>query len=314
MNKKLAVVAIGGNAVNRPGESPTAENMIKAVRTTASYLADMIQMGYSLIVTHGNGPQVGNILIQQDLAKDTIPPFPMDLCGSMTQGYLGYMIAQELHNIFIERKIKKEVCTVVSQVVVDENDDGFKNPSKPVGPFYSAEYANKMHTEKGWTVKEDSGRGWRKVVPSPIPEDVIEKDAIKNLIEKDYIVVAAGGGGIPVVRQSNGMLKGVEAVIDKDRASALLAGIMNADELIILTAVEKVCLNYNKPDQKELDTITLAQAQEYISQGHFAKGSMLPKIQACVDFVRNTGKPALITDMEKLKDALAGKTGTKITR
>ena len=314
MNKKLAVVAIGGNAVNRPGESPTAENMIKAVRTTASYLADMIQMGYSLIVTHGNGPQVGNILIQQDLAKDTIPPFPMDLCGSMTQGYLGYMIAQELHNIFIERKIKKEVCTVVSQVVVNENDDGFKNPSKPVGPFYSAEYANKMHTEKGWTVKEDSGRGWRKVVPSPIPEDVIEKDAIKNLIEKDYIVVAAGGGGIPVVRQSNGMLKGVEAVIDKDRASALLAGIMNADELIILTAVEKVCLNYNKPDQKELDTLTLAQAQEYISQGHFAKGSMLPKIQACVDFVRNTGKPALITDMEKLKDALAGKTGTKITR
>lgn len=314
MNKKLAVVAIGGNAVNRPGESPTAENMIKAVRTTASYLADMVQMGYSLIVTHGNGPQVGNILIQQDLAKDTIPPFPMDLCGSMTQGYLGYMIAQELHNIFIERKIKKEVCTVVSQVVVNENDDGFKNPSKPVGPFYSAEYANKMHTEKGWTVKEDSGRGWRKVVPSPIPEDVIEKDAIKNLIEKDYIVIAVGGGGIPVVRQSNGMLKGVEAVIDKDRASALLAGIMNADELIILTAVEKVCLNYNKPDQKELDTITLAQAQEYISQGHFAKGSMLPKIQACVDFVRNTGKPALITDMEKLKDALAGKTGTKITR
>jgi carbamate kinase len=314
MNKKLAVVAIGGNAVNRPGESPTAENMIKAVRTTASYLADMVQMGYSLIVTHGNGPQVGNILIQQDLAKDTIPPFPMDLCGSMTQGYLGYMIAQELHNIFIERKIKKEVCTVVSQVVVNENDDGFKNPSKPVGPFYSAEYANKMHTEKGWTVKEDSGRGWRKVVPSPIPEDVIEKDAIKNLIEKDYIVIAVGGGGIPVVRQSNGMLKGVEAVIDKDRASALLAGIMNADELIILTAVEKVCLNYNKPDQKELDTLTLAQAQEYISQGHFAKGSMLPKIQACVDFVRNTGKPALITDMEKLKDALAGKTGTKITR
>ena len=314
MNKKLAVVAIGGNAVNRPGESPTAENMIKAVRTTASYLADMVQMGYSLIVTHGNGPQVGNILIQQDLAKDTIPPFPMDLCGSMTQGYLGYMIAQELHNIFIERKIKKEVCTVVSQVVVDENDDGFKNPSKPVGPFYSAEYANKMHTEKGWTVKEDSGRGWRKVVPSPIPQDVIEKDTIKSLIEKDYIVVAAGGGGIPVVRRNNGMLKGVEAVIDKDRASALLAGIMDADELIILTAVEKVCLNYNKPDQKELDTLTLAQAQEYISQGHFAKGSMLPKIQACVDFVRNTGKPALITDMEKLKDALAGKTGTKITR
>lgn len=314
MNKKLAVVAIGGNAVNRPGESPTAENMIKAVRTTASYLADMIQMGYSLIVTHGNGPQVGNILIQQDLAKDTIPPFPMDLCGSMTQGYLGYMIAQELHNVFIERKIKKDVCTVVSQVVVDENDDGFKNPSKPVGPFYSAEYAEKMHNEKGWTVKEDSGRGWRKVVPSPIPQDVIEKDTIKSLIEKDYIVVAAGGGGIPVVRRNNGMLKGVEAVIDKDRASALLAGIMNADELIILTAVEKVCLNYNKPDQKELDTITLAQAQEYIAQGHFAKGSMLPKIQACVDFVRNTGKPALITDMEKLKDALAGKTGTKITR
>ncbi|KLO21751.1 carbamate kinase [Marinitoga sp. 1155] len=310
--KRLAVVAIGGNAVNRPGEKPTAENMFKNIRTTASYLADMIDMGYDLVITHGNGPQVGNLLLQQDIAKETIPPFPMDVLGSMTQGYLGYMIVQELKNILNERKINRDVAAVVTQIVVDKNDPGFQNPSKPVGPFYTEEEAKKIMEEKGWMFKEDSGRGWRRVVPSPIPLDAIEKNTIKDLVENDVIVVAGGGGGIPVIIEENGEIKGVEAVIDKDRASALLAKILNADEFIILTAVEKVYLNFNKPDQKALDTITIEEAEKYIAEGHFAKGSMLPKIESCVSFVKDAKKPALITDMEKLKEALEGKTGTKI--
>ncbi|KAF2956680.1 carbamate kinase [Marinitoga sp. 38H-ov] len=310
--KKLAVVAIGGNAMNRPGEKPTAENMFRNIRATASYLADMIEMDYDIIITHGNGPQVGNLLLQQDIAKDTIPPFPMDVLGAMTQGYLGYMISQELKNILRERKIERDVATVVTQIVVDKDDPGFKNPTKPVGPFYTEEDAKKMMEEKGWIFKEDAGRGWRRVVPSPIPLDAIEKNTIRDLVENDVIVIAGGGGGIPVIIDENGEVKGVEAVIDKDRASALLAKELNADEFIILTAVEKVYLNFNKPDQKALDEITVNEAIKYIEEGHFAKGSMLPKVEACISFVKDTGKPALITDMEKLKEALEGKTGTKI--
>lgn len=310
--KKLAVVAIGGNAINRPGEKPTAENMFKNIKVTASYLADMIELGYRIIITHGNGPQVGNLLVQQDIAKDTIPPFPMDVLGAMTQGYLGYMISQELKNVLNERKIDKEIATVVTQIVVNKDDPGFKNPTKPVGPFYSEEEAKKIMEEKGWIFKEDAGRGWRRVVPSPIPLDVIEKRTIKDLVENDVIVVAGGGGGIPVVIDEKGEIKGVEAVIDKDRASALIAKELDADEFIILTAVEKVYLNFNKPDQKPLDTITVKEAEKYMNEGHFAKGSMLPKIEACISFVTLTNRPALITDMEKLKDALEGKTGTRI--
>ncbi|WP_126994193.1 carbamate kinase [Thermosipho globiformans] len=310
--KKLAVVAIGGNAINRPGEKPTAENMFKNIKVTASYLADMIELGYRIIITHGNGPQVGNLLVQQDIAKDTIPPFPMDVLGAMTQGYLGYMISQELKNVLNERKIDKEIATVVTQIVVNKDDPGFKNPTKPVGPFYSEEEAKKIMKEKGWLFKEDAGRGWRRVVPSPIPLDVIEKRTIKDLVENDVIVVAGGGGGIPVIIDEKGEIKGVEAVIDKDRASALIAKELDADEFIILTAVEKVYLNFNKPDQKPLDTITVKEAEKYMNEGHFAKGSMLPKIEACISFVTSTNRPALITDMEKLKDALEGKTGTRI--
>ncbi|MDK2900971.1 MAG: carbamate kinase [Thermosipho sp. (in: thermotogales)] len=310
--KKLAVVAIGGNAINRPGEKPTAENMFKNIKVTASYLADMIELGYRIIITHGNGPQVGNLLVQQDIAKDTIPPFPMDVLGAMTQGYLGYMISQELKNVLNERKIDKEIATVVTQIVVNKDDPGFKNPTKPVGPFYSEEEAKKIMEEKGWIFKEDAGRGWRRVVPSPIPLDVIEKRTIKDLVENDVIVVAGGGGGIPVIIDEKGEIKGVEAVIDKDRASALIAKELDADEFIILTAVEKVYLNFNKPDQKPLDTITVKEAEKYMNEGHFTKGSMLPKIEACISFVTSTNRPALITDMEKLKDALEGKTGTRI--
>ncbi len=313
MSKKLAVVAIGGNAVNRPGEAATAENMMRNIAVTAGYIADMIEKDYDVVITHGNGPQVGNILIQQDEAKEKIPPFPLDFNGAMTQGFMGYMIVQELQNILREKNISKEIAAVVTQIVVDKNDDDFNHPSKPIGPFYSEEEGKKIQQEKGWNFKEDAGRGWRRVVPSPKPLDVIEKNTIAKLVAEDYIVVAGGGGGIPV-KIENGKIIGVEAVIDKDRASALLAAELNADELIILTGVEKVCLNFGKPNQKDLDTLTLAEAEAYMNEGHFAKGSMLPKIEACVDFVKMSGNDALITDMEKLAEAIDGKTGTRITK
>lgn len=313
MAKKLAVIAIGGNAVNRPGEVPNAENMLKNISETASYLADMIEKDYDIVITHGNGPQVGNILIQQDIAKDKVPPFPMDVNGAMTQGYLGYMIIKSLKNILVERGIEKEIASVVTQIVVDEKDEGFKNPSKPVGPFYTEKEGKQLQEEKGWDFKEDSGRGWRRVVPSPIPLEVIEKKIIQKLVEEDFLVVAGGGGGIPVIKK-DGTIIGVEAVIDKDRASALIAKDLNADEFIILTAVEKVALNFGKENQKDLDELTVEEAEKYMSEGHFAKGSMLPKIEACLSFVQESGKPALITDMQKLTEALEGKTGTKIVK
>ncbi|WP_240724309.1 carbamate kinase [Geotoga petraea] len=313
MAKKLAVIAIGGNAVNRPGEVPNAENMLKNISETASYLADMIEKDYDIVITHGNGPQVGNILIQQDIAKDKVPPFPMDVNGAMTQGYLGYMIIKSLKNILVERGIEKEIASVVTQIVVDEKDEGFKNPSKPVGPFYTEKEGKQLQEEKGWDFKEDSGRGWRRVVPSPIPLEVIEKKIIQKLVDEDFLVVAGGGGGIPVIKK-DGKIIGVEAVIDKDRASALIAKDLNADEFIILTAVEKVALNFGKENQKDLDELTVEEAEKYMSEGHFAKGSMLPKIEACLSFVKESGKPALITDMQKLTEALEGKTGTKIVK
>ncbi len=313
MSKKLAVIAIGGNAVNRPGELPSAENMLKNISETASYLADMIEKDYDIVITHGNGPQVGNILIQQDIAKDKVPPFPMDINGAMTQGYLGYMIVKSLKNILIERGIEKEIASVVTQIIVDEKDEGFKKPSKPVGPFYTEKEGKQLQEEKGWDFKEDSGRGWRRVVPSPIPLEVIEKKSIQKLVDEDFLVVAGGGGGIPVVKK-DGKIIGVEAVIDKDRASALMAKDLKADEFIILTAVEKVSLNFGKENQKDLEKITVEETEKYIEEGHFAPGSMLPKIEACLSFVKESGKPALITDMQKLTEALEGKTGTTIVK
>ena len=254
MKKKLAVVAIGGNAVNRPGEEATAENMMRNLSETTHYLAAMLDE-YDIVITHGNGPQVGNILVQQDLSKHVVPPFPIDVNDAQTQGSLGYMIALTLGNELKKRNIKRQVAAVVTQIIVDKNDPAFQKPTKPVGPFYSKEEADKLAQEKGWIMKEDAGRGWRRVVPSPIPLDIVEKDVVKMLVEKDVIVIAAGGGGIPVT-QANGTLKGIEAVIDKDRASSLLAKEIKADLLIILTGVEKVCINYKKPDQYEVDKLT----------------------------------------------------------
>jgi carbamate kinase len=310
--KKLAVVAIGGNAVNRPGEKPTAENMLSAIEEAMGYLVDMLDE-YDIVITHGNGPQVGNILIQQEMAKEVIPPFPIDVNDAQTQGSLGYMIVQALRNQLAERGLNREVAALITQIVVDKNDEAFKKPSKPVGPFYTEEEARKLMMEKGWIMKEDSGRGWRRVVPSPKPLDIVEKEIIQMLLRNDVIVVAAGGGGIPVVRE-NGKLKGIEAVIDKDRASALLAIEINADELIILTGVEKVALNYGKPNQTFVDTLIVDDAMKYLKEGHFPAGSMGPKIEAAIDFVSATNKTCLITDMRKLKEALSGKTGTRIVR
>ncbi|AFG36108.1 carbamate kinase [Fervidobacterium pennivorans DSM 9078] len=309
--KKLAVVAIGGNAVNRPGEEATAENMMKNLSETARFLVSMLDE-YDIVITHGNGPQVGNLLVQQELAKHVIPPFPIDVNDAQTQGSLGYMIALTLGNELRKRNIQREIAAIVTQIIVDKNDPGFQKPSKPVGPFYSKEEAEKLQQEKGWIMKEDAGRGWRRVVPSPIPLDIVEKNVIKTLVEKDMIVIAAGGGGIPVI-QENGTLKGVEAVIDKDRASALLAKEIDADILIILTGVEKVYINYNKPDQKALDHLTVEEAKKYLAEGQFPSGSMGPKIEAAIDFVTSTGRECLITDMAVLDKALKGLTGTRIT-
>jgi carbamate kinase len=309
--KKLAVVAIGGNAVNRPGEEATAENMMKNLAETARFLVSMLD-DYDIVITHGNGPQVGNLLVQQELAKHVIPPFPIDVNDAQTQGSLGYMIALTIGNELRKRNIQRDIAAVVTQIIVDKNDPGFQKPSKPVGPFYSKEEAEKLQQEKGWIMKEDAGRGWRRVVPSPIPLDIVEKNVIKTLVEKDMIVIAAGGGGIPVI-QENGTLKGVEAVIDKDRASALLAKEIDADILIILTGVEKVYINYNKPDQKALDHLTVEEAKKYLAEGQFPSGSMGPKIEAAIDFVTSTGRECLITDMAVLDKALKGLTGTRIT-
>ncbi|MGB9614339.1 MAG: carbamate kinase [Fervidobacterium sp.] len=308
--KKLAVVAIGGNAVNRPGEEPTAENMIKNLSETAHYLAAMLDE-YDIIITHGNGPQVGNLLVQQDLAKHVIPPFPLDVNDAQTQGSLGYMIALALENELRKRNIERKIAAIVTQIEVDKNDPAFEKPSKPVGPFYSQQEAEKLTQEKGWIMKEDAGRGYRRVVPSPIPLDIIEKDIIKMLVKNDVIVIAAGGGGIPVIKE-NGTIRGVEAVIDKDRASALLAKEIDADVLIILTGVEKVCINYKKPDQFEVDKLTVQEAKKYLEEGQFPAGSMGPKIEAAIDFVSSTGRECIITDMAVLDKALNGETGTRI--
>jgi carbamate kinase len=309
---KRIVVAIGGNALNKPNEKPTAEVMEKNLLSTTSYLADLIEEGYELVITHGNGPQVGNLLVQQDIAKEVFPPFPIDVNDAMTQGSIGYLISQTLNNELIKRDHRRNIACVLTQIVVDKNDQGFQKPSKPVGPFYDEDTAKELERTKGWTVREDAGRGFRRVVPSPIPLDVLEIEPIREMIEDGTIVVAAGGGGIPVVRDKSGTISGVEAVIDKDRASALLAKLIEADALVILTGVDHAYINFGKRDQQELKELTVEKGLELMEAGHFAKGSMLPKIESAIDFVSRTGKEAIITSLEKVDLALRGKSGTRI--
>jgi len=315
MTKKLAVVAVGGNSLITDKDNPDVPHQWDAVRETCRHLADMVEDGWTLVVTHGNGPQVGYILRRNELAAHEVHPTPLDIIGADTQGSIGYMLQQALRNELNSRGIDRPVVAVVTQVLVDRDDPGFKNPNKPIGSFLEEEEARKFEAD-GWQVVEDAGRGWRRVVASPIPLEVVEQDAIQTLTEAGDIVIAVGGGGIPVVQNRKGELRelsGVYAVIDKDRATALLAQEIGADLLLISTAVEKVALNFGKPNETWLDRMTLAEAKQYLAEGiHFAPGSMAPKIEAVIKFLENGGKQALITDPANIARALRGETGTFI--
>ncbi len=308
----LAVVAIGGNSLIEDGAHQSVPDQLNAVRETAAHIAGMIEQGWNVVITHGNGPQVGFILLRSELASNVLHTVPLDSCGADTQGAIGYMIQQSLHNEFLCRGIRRQCVTVVTQVLVDSNDPAMQNPSKPIGSFYKEEEARAKMNKEGWVMSEDAGRGWRRVVPSPIPREIIERDAIDTLINNGFIVVAVGGGGIPVVRDKAGNLAGVEGVIDKDLASSLLASELNADLLLISTAVEKAALNFKKPNQLDLDRITLSEAKRYYEEGHFAKGSMGPKIKAIINYLEHGGQAALITMPETIGKALAAQTGTWI--
>jgi len=307
------IVALGGNALQESGTPATAEAQLQVVRKTSEYLAEMSIKGYEMAVVHGNGPQVGRILLASETAAEVTPAMPFDVCGAMSQGYIGYHIQQGLREALRKRGRNIPVATVVTQVVVDKEDPGFKNPTKPIGPFYSEEEARKLQAEKGYTMKEDAGRGWRRVVASPMPKKIVELSAVKELWDTT-IVVTAGGGGIPVIEKEDGSLEGIAAVIDKDLAAERLAEDIGADILMILTEVEKVSINFKKPEQKDLSAMTVAEAERYIKEGHFAPGSMLPKVQAAMMFAKaNPGKRAIITSLYKAVDALEGKAGTVIT-
>lgn len=308
---KLAAVAIGGNSLIMDPKRPEVVNQWDAVNETTKHIAQMIAEGWNVIVTHGNGPQVGYILRRSELAAHEVHTVPLDLIVADTQGAIGYMLQQSLDNALRRLGINRTILTVVTQVRVDPDDPAFKKPSKPIGGFMTEEEARRYEAE-GWNVVEDAGRGWRRVVASPKPLAIQEINAIRALIMNDYLVIAVGGGGIPVMRDAQGDLKGTYAVIDKDRASSLIAQTLRADLFIISTGVEKVALNFNKPNMQVLDEMTLAEAQRYMAEGHFAPGSMLPKIEAAVEFVRMGGPQAIITDPPNLARALRGETGTRI--
>jgi carbamate kinase len=310
------VIALGGNALQEAGTPPTAEAQLDVVRKTAEYLAEISCNNYEMAIVHGNGPQVGRIVLTQEIAareNEQTPAMPFDVCGAMSQGYIGYHIQQALRDALRNRNRNIPVVTLVTQVVVDAKDPAFQNPSKPIGQFYTEEEAKRIAEEKGYVMKEDAGRGWRRIVPSPQPKRIVEISAVKRLWDTT-IVITAGGGGIPVIENMDGSLTGVAAVIDKDLASEKLAQDIEADILLILTEVDKVCLNFKKPDQKFLDHMTVAEAIRYMDEGHFAPGSMLPKVLAAVKFARAyPGKKAIITSLYKAVDALEGKEGTVIT-
>jgi carbamate kinase len=311
MGRKVAVVAIGGNSLIKDKAHQSVEDQYEAARETCVHIADLLEEGWEVIVTHGNGPQVGFILLRSELAKAKLHQVPLDTCGADTQGAIGYHIQQNLQNELCRRGVQKAVATVVTQVVVDKDDPSFQKPTKPIGPFYSEAEAREAEREKGWAVSEDSGRGWRRVVASPLPECIVELDAIKTLVHAGVAVIAVGGGGVPVI-EKDGQLTGVAAVIDKDRASALLANKLDATHFIISTAVEKVSLHFGTPDQRDIDEMTVAQAKEYMAQGHFKPGSMKPKIESAITFIENGGQRVIITSPEKLLDAVHGKTGTHL--
>lgn len=307
------VIALGGNALQSGKGPATAEAQLEVVKKTCEHIAEISARGYEMGVVHGNGPQVGRILLASETAKDVTPAMPFDVCGAMSQGYIGYHLQQGLKYALKAKGADIPVVTVATQMVVDSNDPGFTNPTKPIGPFYSEEEAKALQAEKGYSIKEDAGRGWRRVVASPIPKKIVEIDAINRLWDST-VVISCGGGGIPVIEKEDGQLEGVAAVIDKDFAAELLAEQVNADVLMILTEVEKVAINFNKPNQENLSTLNLEEAAKYCDEGQFAPGSMLPKVQAAMKFVEAyPEKKAIITSLDKAIDALEGKTGTVIT-
>jgi len=309
--KNLVVVAIGGNSLIKDKAHQTVEDQKKQIERTCSHIADLIEKGFEVVITHGNGPQIGFILFRSDVAKDKIHEVPLDSCGADTQGALGYQIQQSLDNEFRKRGITKPVVSVVTQVEVDAQDPAFCNPTKPIGQFFDKEDAELLK-KQGWKVIEDSGRGWRRVVASPQPKKIIELDAIETLVKNGFVVIAVGGGGIPVARNEQRDLVGKSAVIDKDLASSLLASDIHAEKLIITTSVEKVALNFGKPEQQYLDELIVSEAKRYLQEGHFPAGSMGPKIQAAIDFLEHGGKEVIITSLEKVTDAVEGRTGTRI--
>ncbi|HAX68467.1 MAG TPA: carbamate kinase [Anaerolineales bacterium] len=312
---KLAVVAIGGNALIKDEKRVSVEDQQVALRETSVHLVDMIEAGWNLAIGHGNGPQVGYILRRSEIAAkvEGMHEVPLDVCGADSQGAIGYELQQALRNEFFKRKIDRKAATVVTQMLVDKEDPAFKKPTKPIGSFMDEAEAKRREKEMGWSVVEDAGRGWRRVVASPLPKEIVEFDSVKALLDAGHIVITVGGGGIPVIDRGDGELIGTAAVIDKDFASSLLAQALKADMLLIATAVEKVAINFGKPEQKWLEKMTLAEAKAYLAEGtHFAKGSMAPKIQAAIWYLENGGKQALITNPESIGRALKGETGTWI--
>ena len=308
----LAVVAFGGNALLRPEDRGTQEEQIARAKQAARWLAEIARHDYKLIVVHGNGPQVGNILIQNEEASTKIPPQSLDVCVAQTEGSIGFMLQQAMRNRLESIGIGGEVATILTEVEVDVNDVAFKRPTKPIGPFFTRYRAEALERDLGWTMREDAGRGWRHVVPSPRPLRILNIKTVARMLESATVVIAAGGGGIPVVKGRDGQWRGIEAVIDKDFASALLAAELNADLFIILTGVPKIAVDFGKTTQRNLDRITVAEAQKHLADGQFPAGSMGPKVEAAIQFVKATKKQVLITDVDVLREALEGREGTLV--
>jgi carbamate kinase len=311
-NQRTAVVALGGNAISKPGVPDTIANQFDHTREALRGVIELVRRGYRLVMTHGNGPQVGNALLRVELARGKAPILPLGIIVADTEGGMGYMIEQCLQNVLLRANLKRDVASIVTQVVVDKHDPNLTNPTKFVGQFYSEIEAKRLAKESGWQMKKDGDRGWRRVVGSPIPLEIINRAAIKQLISSGTIVIAAGGGGVPVYRESDGWYEGVDAVVDKDRASAVLARDVGAEELYILTATDKVALNFGKSNQRDLDRITIAEARAFAAEGHFPPGSMGPKIEAAITFLESGGERVVICALENLPLALDGKAGTLI--
>ncbi len=307
------LVSLGGNAILKHTDKGTAEEQFSNTAKTSQILVNMLKEDYHIVLTHGNGPQVGDILLAYDISKDTLPPMPLDVCVAQTQGMIGFMLQLSLENILIKENMKKSIVTILTQTIIHSDDPQLNQPSKPIGPFYTASEAQKLCEDHDWTIVEDSGRGYRRVVPSPLPFGFVEESSIKTLYNEDKFVIACGGGGIPVMKNEHGVYEGVEAVVDKDHTSALLASKIGAEVLLILTDVERVALNYGKPDQRDLDHLTVTEAKEYLENGQFPKGTMGPKIESTIDFIENGGKKAVITSIENSIKALRGEAGTTIS-